>query len=494
MKYDVIVIGSGVGGLECAYILSNMGMSVLVLEQGTQIGGCIQSYYRNKATFDTGFHYVGGLDEGQSLHAAFKYMGLLNLPWHRLDEEGFDCVTIGDKSFQFAQGYDNFANRMADYFPTESTALHGYAELLRKVTQEQLDSLNPKSEAKNFASKMMEANAWRYLTETFKSQMLVNVLSGTSLKMELRKDTLPLFTFLHVNAGFIESSWRLKGDGSMIANALADGIRRNGGNVVCNAEVTELVEHNGRITHAVCSNKETYEGGVFISDIHPQNTCRLTMRCSSMKKSYCNRIARLDNTFGMFTVSLRVKPHYVKYFNCNHYIYMRPDVWTFYDKEASDVGGIMISCRVPDDGSDYIRQIDILTPTPFDNWKEWENTQVGRRGEQYKKRKAQIAEKCISLAERLMSELHCTSRIYTSTPLTWRDYTATPNGSAYGVRKDCDNPLSTMLSPHTPIPNLLLTGQSLMLHGLHGVTMTSLHTCAEVVGKEKIWNDILINQ
>jgi all-trans-retinol 13,14-reductase len=45
-----------------------------------------------------------------------------------------------------------------------------------------------------------------------------------------------------------------------------------------------------------------------------------------------------------------------------------------------------------------------------------------------------------------------------------------------------------MLSPRTPIPNLLLTGQSLMLHGVQGVTMTAFHTCAEVVGKEAIWH------
>ncbi len=46
----------------------------------------------------------------------------------------------------------------------------------------------------------------------------------------------------------------------------------------------------------------------------------------------------------------------------------------------------------------------------------------------------------------------------------------------------------TLLSPRTPISNLLLTGQNLMLHGLHGVTMTALFTCAEVLGKEPIWN------
>lgn len=104
--------------------------------------------------------------------------------------------------------------------------------------------------------------------------------------------------------------------------------------------------------------------------------------------------------------------------------------------------------------------------------------------------KEQMAEKCITLAERFLPGLRNISKYYTSTPLTWRDYTLTPEGSAYGIRKDFREPLMTILSPRTPIPNLLLTGQNLMLHGVHGVTMTALLTCAKVLGNEYIWNKL----
>lgn len=98
--------------------------------------------------------------------------------------------------------------------------------------------------------------------------------------------------------------------------------------------------------------------------------------------------------------------------------------------------------------------------------------------------KERLANECIELAETQIPGLgQMIEEQYTSTPLTWRDYTLTPNGSAYGLRKDCRNLLLTMLSPRTPIPNLLLTGQNLMLHGVEGVTMTALKTCAEVEGQ-----------
>lgn len=487
MKYDAVIIGSGLGGLECAHILSKAGMSVLLLERGTQAGGCLQSYRRLGLAFDTGFHYVGGLDEGQSLHSAFRHLGLLRLPWQRLDNH-FDRVTIGNQTFSFAQGYDAFVETLTAAFPAERDALNKYADMLKQCGEQQFDALNPQTGESSVLSRLFETSAYQYLTETFHDPLLINVLCGTSLKMELRKESLPLFTFAHGNGSFIESSWRLKGDGSLIVNSLADGIRMHGGEIICNAEVRELVEKDGKLVHAVCSNGEIYEGNIFISNIHPAVTCNLVKQSSRMKKVYRSRITHLENTFGMFTVSLRIKPQTLRYFNWNQYIYKEPDVWAFHLKN-NPVSGVLVSCRIPEDGSKYVQQVDLLTPMNWSECEQWSHTEVGRRGENYKAMKKRVADECITLAERFIPGLR--DRItgcYTSTPLTYRNYTLTPEGSAYGLRKDFRNPMITLLSPRTPIPNLLLTGQNLMLHGLHGVTMTALFTCAEVLGKEPIWN------
>ena len=487
MKYDAVIIGSGLGGLECAHILSKAGMSVLLLERGTQAGGCLQSYRRLGLAFDTGFHYVGGLDEGQSLHSAFRHLGLLRLPWQRLDNH-FDRVTIGNQTFSFAQGYDVFVETLTAAFPAERDALNKYADMLKQCGEQQFDALNPQTGESSLLSRLFETSAYQYLTETFHDPLLINVLCGTSLKMELRKESLPLFTFAHGNGSFIESSWRLKGDGSLIVNSLADGIRMHGGEIICNAEVRELVEKDGKLVHAVCSNGEIYEGTIFISNIHPAVTCNLVKQSSRMKKVYRSRITHLENTFGMFTVSLRIKPQTLRYFNWNQYIYKEPDVWAFHLKN-NPVSGVLVSCRIPEDGSKYVQQVDLLTPMNWSECEQWSHTEVGRRGEDYKAMKKRVADECITLAERFIPGLR--DRItgcYTSTPLTYRNYTLTPEGSAYGLRKDFRNPIITLLSPRTPIPNLLLTGQNLMLHGLHGVTMTALFTCAEVLGKEPIWN------
>ena len=469
MKYDVIVIGSGLGGLVCARQLAKQGRSVLVLERQAQPGGCLQSYRRCDFEFDTGLHYVGGLAEGQPLHDAFEQLGLMRLPWVRLDADGFDRITIGRQTFPMCEGFDRFASTLGEYFPQEKSALRQYVGMLRQ--------LPPMEEA-------VEVNAYDWLSSLFRDPLLINVLSATAMKMELRRESLPLFNFAHSMSSYIQSSWRLKGGGNKIVESLVNDIRSFGGEVVCRAEVKELVEKEGRIVAAKCPNGKTYEGSVFISDVHPQLTFGWLKDSNMVKNIFRRRIQALENTFGIFTASLVLKPNTLPYFNHNKYVFRKANVWTFHENLGS-VDGVMVSCRVPED-DDYARQIDLLTPMPWALCKHWEHTVVGRRGEIYELQKERLADDCIRLAERVIPDLRdMVEKRYTSTPLTWRDYTLSPCGSAFGVRKDCRQPLLTMLSPKTPVPNLFLTGQSLVLHGLEGVTMTAFKTL-ETIKNEKI--------
>jgi len=465
----IVIIGSGFGGLSCALLLARAGRRVVVLERQQQPGGCLQSYRRGDYSFDTGMHYVGGLAEGQPLHQLFDELGLLQLPWHRLDADGFDRVTIAGETFAFAEGYDHFAETLAMRFPADREALYHYTRLLRNLPS---------------VMEIGEVPAYQYLTENFSDQLLVNVLGGTSLKTELRRESLPLFHFAHGNSSFIQSSWRLEGNGNLIVRKLIDGIHANGGEVFCGCEVNELIEHEGRITAACCTNGETFAGDLFISDIHPAQTFELIHESQILKRLFRRRINALKNTCGMFTVSLVLKPRAIEYFNHNKYIYREANVWD--EPIVNDVDRVMVSARVPSADSQeegrYCAQIDLLTPMSWSQCEAWMNTTVGQRGEDYKEMKQRMAEACIKLAEGQLPGLgSAIDRLYTSTPLTYRDYNQAPCGTAYGLRKDCHSLLTTMLSPHTPITNLLLTGQNLILHGLEGVAMTARLTADEAL-------------
>ncbi|MBP5214037.1 MAG: NAD(P)/FAD-dependent oxidoreductase [Bacteroidales bacterium] len=495
-KYDIIIIGSGLGGLQCGYILSKRGYKVLILERQAQPGGCMQSYRRHGENLDTGMHYVGGLGVGDCLYSSFKYMGLMDLPWVHLDPSGFDRVTIGDRTFRYAEGHEAFIDTLVKDFPTQRAGLEKYAATMKEVGGHLFDAIMPRDVTDFFTTSLFGASTYDFLHETFSDELLINVLSGSSLKMELAKETLPLYNFAQANNSFVQGSYRLKGDGNLIVYKLLDSIRAFGGELICNAEVEELIEKDGKLVAARCSNGETYEADLFISNAHPAVTCDLVKESTKLKKVYRNRIHRLENTYGMYTVSLVLKPGQLKYFNWNQYIYVKPNVWDYF-KQDGPVSGLLISCRVPETAelqNGFVtndpdaRILDILTPLPWEKIQQWEQTKVGHRGEEYKAFKERLADECIALSERFIPGLHnMVEARFSSTPLTYRDYTLTPNGSSYGVRKDYHNPMMTLLSAKTPIPNLLLTGQSLTLHGLLGVTMTSLFTVAEIIGKEEAW-------
>ena len=130
---------------------------------------------------------------------------------------------------------------------------------------------------------------------------------------------------------------------------------------------------------------------------------------------------------------------------------------------------------------------DLLTPVSWEELAPWTGEPGGRMSGAYREYKERKAEECLSLLERRLPQLRGSIEdIYTSTPLTYRRYTRACEGSAFGIKKDCRSPLTTVLSPLTPVGNLLLSGQHLNLHGVLGVSMTAMMTCAAVLGKETL--------
>ena len=489
-RESVIIIGAGLGGLECGYILAKNGMKVTVLEREAQVGGCLQTFRRGAALFDTGFHYVGALDEGESLHTLFSYFDLMGLPWKKLDEDCFDEVVIGENAFAFANKHQGFYEQMASRFPKERDGLKKYVEFLKQVGDHIFDSFNGQNDG-TFSDSLFARSAYEFLNETIKDPLLRKVLSGTSLKMELNALTLPLYTFAQINDSFIRSAWRLRGGGSQIADKLVESICAMGGEVKTRAVVTSIDECDGCVKGVTINGEEVLEADWVISSTHPAHTVSLVGESKKMRRIYRNRITGLANTFGMFTANIRLKPGMLPYLNRNIFVHRsEADLWKVNTLATESV---LVNYSVPEEYSSTAVNIDLLSPMSWQEVEKWSHYPVGRRGEDYVAYKKVKAEECIRLVEKHLPGLReAIDHIYTSSPLSYHSYIASAEGCAYGIRKDYNNPMFTVLTPRTPISNLLQTGQSLNLHGILGVSMTSFFTCAEILGMDKIVE--IINQ
>ncbi|MFA4863039.1 MAG: NAD(P)-binding protein, partial [Bacteroidales bacterium] len=135
MNFDFIIIGSGIGGLVSGIILAKEGYSVCILEKNHQAGGNLQTFKRDGYKFSTGLHYIGSMDEGQTLHRFFKYLGIIrDLKLKKLDIEGYDRIVFGDEEtyYNLAQGWDHFKDSLTGQFPEEKAAIDGYVATVQE--------------------------------------------------------------------------------------------------------------------------------------------------------------------------------------------------------------------------------------------------------------------------------------------------------------------------------------------------------------------------
>ena len=476
----IIIIGAGLGGLECGYLLAKQGFEVTILEKNPQIGGCLQSFIRHGQRFDTGFHYVGGLCEGELLHTLFEQFNLTRLPWHQLDTDCFDEVIWEGEHYSLANGYDLFAETLAQSFPDQRDAIATYARFL-KENQSSLHTLTPDNEQ---ARLLMGQSAYQYVNETFRHPVLRNVIAATSLKMELRADTLPLYIYAQINGSFIQSAWRLRGGGQQIADSLARDIRNFGGEILTKKRVIGVDVADERIGRVRCPDGEDFPCDAVIADIHPAQLLSL-LPDGAVRKRYCQRIIALPNSFGIFTVHLALKPGAVTYRNRNLFIHHDADLWEI-EPDRPGVHSAGVHFAVPEDGGIHTDNIDIFVPMKWEEVSAWSQSHRGNRPEEYLMFKQKKAEEIIGFISPYIPDLkNNIKNIYTSSPLTYHDYTGTREGSAYGIRKDYDHLMTTMIPIHTPLSNLFFTGQNVNFHGVLGVSITSMLTVRQFLEKRQ---------
>jgi len=492
-KYDVIIIGAGLGGLLAANILSREGYNVCLIEKNSQLGGCLQVFGRDHCIFNTGLNYTEALGEGQILNRYFKYFGIMEeLPVKQLDKNCFELITFKDQEYAFAQGHENFVETLSNQFPSERSNLKKYISQLATVSN-QFPLYNIDAPL-DFNTNLFEGpSAYDYLSSVTSNSDLQQVLAGTNLLYAGVKNKTPMYIHALINYSFITSAWRIPGGSHQLVQLLAKSIIKNGGTIIRRSKVDKLILEKNTIKYVQLANGNKLSAQFVISNAHPSIT--LSMLEGEYKgKSYFNRIHSLENTTGMFTLYITLKENSTKYINYNHYYFATDSVWTI-GKQDNKLWPASYMLYTPSTTTDqeYAENIIAMTYMSMDVLKQWENTRVEQRGESYIAFKQQKAEQFIDLIVKKFPAFRSNIKsYYTSTPLTYRDYTGTPDGSAYGVLKDYQNPVKSIVMPKTKIPNLFFTGQNLNLHGILGVTIGAVMTCGELVGlthlMEKIKN------
>lgn len=498
-KYDVVIVGSGLGGLVSAIILAKEGYSVCVLEKNNQFGGNLQTFVRDKTIFDTGVHYIGGLDKGQNLYNYFKYIGIIDdLKLKKLDEDAYDIISFDDdeREYPHAQGYDNFVKQLKKYFPEEEEALKAYCKKLVD-TCDSFPLYNLKNSEVKYDPAVLSENAKEYIDSVTQNEKLRAVLAGSNFLYAGIEDKSPLYVHaLSVNS-YMQSSWRCINGGSQITKQLIKQLKKYGGETYKYREVSGFGFEEDKLVSAKIKNGEEVFGDIFISNIEPKTTLNLVGE-KRFRKSFYNRVQGLENVGSAFSLYLVFKPNTFKYLNHNYYHFKdSTKVWkTMHATQETWPEGYMASMNVSAKQNEWAESMTLITFMDFNEVKQWEHThnttaEEMDRGEAYNRFKDQKTEQFLIEVEKKFPGIRdCIQSVHASTPLSYRDYIGGQNGNLYGYVKDSNNPMKTFISAKTKIDNLYLTGQSINMHGVLGVTIGAVVTCAEILGKDYLVNKI----
>ena len=484
-----IIIGSGLGGLSTGVILAKNGYDVTILEQASQVGGCLQCFTRDGVKFETGMHFIGSLDDGQVLSHYFNYLGIKDkVVLNRLDPKAYDVVSLQGERFAFPNGRDAFIEKFAQRFPDQRENLERYCDLI-----EQVASLSPfrdlqhvVDESRFIDDKLLYQSLSDVIDQTITDPLLREVLVGNLSLYAAQRGKTPFATHAFIFDFYNSSAFRIVGGSDAIVKALTEVFEQHGGKVLTRRKVTKILVEGKKASGVLTANGEKFTADVVISDVNPKQMIGM-VDDGVFTQAYKSRIKGIADTTAVFSLFLRFKEGAMPYLNSNFYGFSTDSPWQM----NGDIGDkwpqgylYMHHCHEPN--PKYARGGVVLAYMSMDAVRSWSDTSIGHRGADYERFKAHMAERLLDSVEKDFPGLRdAIEAYYAASPLTYRDYTSTPEGSIYGLEKNVNN-IADRVSYKTKVSNLLLVGQNINSHGMLGVLVGTMNVCQHLLGEAKV--------
>ncbi|HQR48327.1 MAG TPA: NAD(P)/FAD-dependent oxidoreductase [Steroidobacteraceae bacterium] len=511
-RYDALVIGSGIGGLTTAALLSEIGWRVAVLEQHYTAGGATHSYDRAGYEWDVGVHYIGDMGARTTSRRMMDFLTQGNLHWAPMDSH-YDRFFIGERTYDAVAGRDAYRDNLVGYFPREAAAIDRYLELLgetaRGMRTFSLDRTLPPWAAaiagpflRSRLPRSFGRTTWEVLSELTRDAELIAVLTGQwgDLGLPPKRSAWVIQALVakhYLHGGFypVGGAWR-------IADTILPRIRAAGGEVFTYARVQEVLLEPAR-RHAVrgvrMEDGSEIACDCVISDAGALNTFgHLVPEETRRRVGYDRLLARVKPSIGHLCVyiGLKGRAEDLGLPKTNYWIYHDNDYDAAYDRFAADPHGpfpaVYISFPSAKD-PDFERRhpgrstIEIVAPAPYSIFEPWAGTTWGKRGDDYEALKQAFGER---LLEHLYAKLPALrDRIdywEISTPLSMQWFCGYARGELYGLDHDPERMRQSWLRPRTRIPGLWLTGQDVMSCGVTGAMMGGLASAVSIGGTRRM--------
>ncbi|MBJ6748738.1 phytoene desaturase family protein [Geomonas anaerohicana] len=490
MSYQYAVIGAGVSGITCALTLARSGQKVALIEQAPRTAPLLRGFSRHGVHFDTGFHYTGGLGPGEPLELFLSYLGVGDrIETFCFDEQGFDLFRCDDPAFEFSFpiGFANLREQLVASFPAEREAIDSYLDQVAAACNA-MPYLNLEAELsqESLLQRVIGPSLREVLDRLTGNELLKSLLSVHSLLYGVSSREVPFTLHAAIAGSYYQSVRGIRGGGLSLARAFDARLAELGVTVLCSRQATGIeLSPGGAVSGVRLADGELVPCTAAIATVHPQLLLDLVPE-GAFRPVYRKRLASLEETVSaVLCFATCDKP--MPGLSGSNRFYV-PDTAAMDELGGRTVGnGALYLSAAYRDGDPVPAGFIGICPALYSEAAAWESRR-GKRPTGYAGYKEEALERLTTQIARVYPELsgHIGS-IEASTPLTVRDYCATPLGGLYGVKHMVGqyNP-----QPATRVPGLFLSGQAVASPGVMGAVLSGLVTCGTLLGHDRIRKEL----
>jgi len=441
-KYDVVIVGAGIGGLVCGCYLVKNGLKVLIVEKNRNPGGYCASFKRGKYVFDAGIRgLVGGRDEG---HLG-KVLNELNVKEKLkiVRSPIFDIIHLPDYRIALRNDPLETKNELQSFFPSEAKSIDSFFSLLSDPN------------FLNLYAKTISRTFKQLLDEYFKDYKLKTFWNILRAETGLLPSDTAALAGLNICRGFLlDGGYYPIGGMQALADAFLSIFKENGGDLLFSKAVKKIQVNRYNVT-GVLIDKDIYvKTKCVVSDCDVSQTFLNLIDEQYVRQDFRSILNRMVPSLSVFVVFLGVGKSYKNtiekccslwYFS--HYLKEKEyDFINTFDLKSGYVICVFPSFQDPALAPADGESIYLYVGAPFKDEKFWEDNHSA------------VVNTLIKQAENVIPSLKSNIIVKeTASPTTFYKWTLNRSGSSRGWAPTLEQTKSSLVPVKTFINGLFLS-------------------------------------